>query len=147
MFILTCLTQGATALSGVTASIAQKLGANNYTLVTSGEIWRLITHMFLHGSLIHIVLNMYSLYILGSQLETFIGKAKFINSDFIKDNAVVIDIGINRDENDKLCGDVDFENVKDKVSFITPVPGGVGPMTIAMLMNNCVKNKFNKYIK
>lgn len=78
MFILTCLTQGATALSGVTASIAQKLGANNYTLVTSGEIWRLITHMFLHGSLIHIVLNMYSLYILGSQLETFIGKAKFI---------------------------------------------------------------------
>ena len=80
-------------------------------------------------------------------LISAIGKAKFINSDFIKDNAVVIDIGINRDENNKLCGDVDFENVKDKVSFITPVPGGVGPMTIAMLMNNCVKNKFNKYIK
>ena len=54
----------------------------------------------------------------------------------VKDGAVVIDVGMNRDENGKLCGDVDFDDVKDKCSFITPVPGGVGPMTIAMLMKN-----------
>ena len=54
----------------------------------------------------------------------------------VKQGAVVIDVGMNRDENGKLCGDVDFEDVKDKCSFITPVPGGVGPMTIAMLMKN-----------
>ena len=54
----------------------------------------------------------------------------------VKDGAVVIDVGMNRDENGKLCGDVDFEDVKDKCSYITPVPGGVGPMTIAMLMKN-----------
>ncbi|MBP5599089.1 MAG: bifunctional methylenetetrahydrofolate dehydrogenase/methenyltetrahydrofolate cyclohydrolase FolD [Lachnospiraceae bacterium] len=68
-----------------------------------------------------------------------IGKPKFINEEYVKDGAVVIDVGIHRDENNKMCGDVDFESVKDKVSKITPVPGGVGPMTIAMLMNNCVK--------
>lgn len=65
-----------------------------------------------------------------------IGKAKFIKADMIKEGAVVIDVGMNRDENGKLCGDVDFENVKEKCSFITPVPGGVGPMTITMLMYN-----------
>ncbi len=65
-----------------------------------------------------------------------IGKAKFVTEDMVKENAVVIDVGINRDENGKLCGDVDFENVKDKVSLITPVPGGVGPMTITMLLYN-----------
>ncbi len=69
-----------------------------------------------------------------------IGKPKFINSSFIKEGAVVIDVGIHRDENNKLCGDVDFDDVVDKVSAITPVPGGVGPMTIAMLMNNCVES-------
>lgn len=68
-----------------------------------------------------------------------IGKAKFITADMIKENAVVIDVGINRDEDGKLVGDVDFENVEKKVSYITPVPGGVGPMTIAMLMNNVIK--------
>ncbi len=68
-----------------------------------------------------------------------IGKKKFIQSEYIKDGAVVIDVGMHRDENGRLCGDVDFEDVKDKVSAITPVPGGVGPMTIAMLMNNCVE--------
>lgn len=68
-----------------------------------------------------------------------IGKAKFLTEDMIKQDAVVIDVGINRDENNKLCGDVDFENVKNKASYITPVPGGVGPMTIAMLMNNVIK--------
>ena len=68
-----------------------------------------------------------------------IGKPKFINEEYVKDGAVVIDVGIHRDENNKMCGDVDFDSVKDKVSKITPVPGGVGPMTIAMLMNNCVK--------
>lgn len=69
-------------------------------------------------------------------LVAAIGKAKFVKSDMVKDGAVVIDVGMNRDENGKLCGDVDFEDVKDKCSFITPVPGGVGPMTIAMLMKN-----------
>lgn len=68
-----------------------------------------------------------------------IGKPKFLKADMVKDGAVVIDVGINRDENNKLCGDVDFENVKLKASYITPVPGGVGPMTIAMLMNNVIK--------
>lgn len=69
-------------------------------------------------------------------LVAAIGKAKFVKADMVKDGAVVIDVGMNRDENGKLCGDVDFEDVKDKCSFITPVPGGVGPMTIAILMKN-----------
>jgi methylenetetrahydrofolate dehydrogenase (NADP+)/methenyltetrahydrofolate cyclohydrolase len=69
-------------------------------------------------------------------LVAAIGKAKFITADMVKEGAVVIDVGMNRDENGKLCGDVDFENVKDKCSYITPVPGGVGPMTITMLMYN-----------
>lgn len=68
-----------------------------------------------------------------------IGKAKFLKEDMVKDGAVVIDVGINRGEDGKLCGDVDFENVSRKASYITPVPGGVGPMTIAMLMNNVIK--------
>lgn len=67
------------------------------------------------------------------------GKSQFITADYVKEGAVVIDVGIHRDENNHLCGDVDFEGVKDKVAAITPVPGGVGPMTIAMLMSNCVK--------
>jgi methylenetetrahydrofolate dehydrogenase (NADP+)/methenyltetrahydrofolate cyclohydrolase len=65
-----------------------------------------------------------------------IGKPKFVTADMIKKGAVVIDVGMDRDENGKLCGDVDFENVKDICSYITPVPGGVGPMTITMLMTN-----------
>ncbi len=65
-----------------------------------------------------------------------IGRAKYVTADMVKENAIVVDVGINRDENGKICGDVDFENVKDKVSYITPVPGGVGPMTITMLMYN-----------
>lgn len=65
-----------------------------------------------------------------------IGKAKFFTADYVKEGAVVLDVGMNRDENGKLCGDVDFDDVKEKVSSITPVPGGVGPMTIAMLMKN-----------
>ena len=68
-----------------------------------------------------------------------IGKAKFITEDMIKDGAVIIDVGINRLDNGKLVGDVDFENVEKKASYITPVPGGVGPMTVAMLMNNVIK--------
>lgn len=68
-----------------------------------------------------------------------IGKPKFVTSDMVKDGVIVIDVGINRDENGKLVGDVDFENVKERASYITPVPGGVGPMTIAMLMNNVIK--------
>lgn len=72
-------------------------------------------------------------------LVVAIGKPKFITKDMVKDGAVVIDVGINRDENGKICGDVDFDGVSEVASYITPVPGGVGPMTIAMLMNNIVK--------
>ena len=72
-------------------------------------------------------------------LVAAVGRSKFITADMVRENAVVIDVGINRDENGKLCGDVDFDAVKDKASFITPVPGGCGPMTIAMLMQNTVK--------
>ena len=60
----------------------------------------------------------------------------FVTADMVKDGAVVIDVGINRKPDGKLCGDVDFESVEKKASFITPVPGGVGPMTISMLMQN-----------
>lgn len=67
-----------------------------------------------------------------------IGKPLFINSEYVKEGAVVIDVGIHRDENNKLCGDVDYKDVFPHVSATTPVPGGVGPMTIAMLMKNCV---------
>ena len=69
-------------------------------------------------------------------LVAAVGKPKIITADYIKEGAVVIDVGMDRDENGKLCGDVDFENCKDKAGFISPVPGGVGPMTIAMLMQN-----------
>ena len=72
-------------------------------------------------------------------LVSAIGKAKFITADMVKEGAVVIDVGMNRDETGKLCGDVDFEAVKGKASYITPVPGGVGPMTIAMLLANTLK--------
>ena len=65
-----------------------------------------------------------------------IGKAKFVNEEYVKPGAVVIDVGMNRDENNKLCGDVDFERVKDICGAITPVPGGVGPMTITTLLSN-----------
>lgn len=69
-----------------------------------------------------------------------IGKPRMITADYIKEGAVVIDVGINRDENGKLCGDVDFESAATVCSAITPVPGGVGPMTIAMLLNNCMES-------
>ncbi len=72
-------------------------------------------------------------------LVAAIGKAKFVGEEMVKDGAVVIDVGMNRDENGKLCGDVDFDAVAPKCSFITPVPGGVGPMTIAVLMKNTLK--------
>ena len=69
-------------------------------------------------------------------LVAAVGNAKFITADMVKDGAVVLDVGINRNDDGKLCGDVDFEKVKDKASWITPVPGGCGPMTIAVLMQN-----------
>ena len=69
-----------------------------------------------------------------------IGRTKFVTADYIKEGAVVIDVGMDRDENGKLCGDVDFDDVEPKAGAITPVPGGVGPMTIAMLMHNCVSS-------
>ncbi len=68
-----------------------------------------------------------------------IGKPRYLTREFIKEGSVVIDVGIHRDSNNKLCGDVDFQDVYEKVGAITPVPGGVGPMTIAMLMKNCVE--------
>ena len=71
-------------------------------------------------------------------LVAAIGKPKFITGDMVKEGAVVIDVGMDRDENGKLCGDVDFASVEPKASYITPVPGGVGPMTIAMLLQNTV---------
>ena len=71
-------------------------------------------------------------------LVAAVGKPKFITGDMVKDGAVVIDVGMDRDENGKLCGDVDFAAVEPKASYITPVPGGVGPMTIAMLLKNTV---------
>lgn len=73
-------------------------------------------------------------------LVVAIGKPRFIDAEYIKEGAVVIDVGIHRDEHNKLCGDVKFEEVEPLASAITPVPGGVGPMTIAMLMNNCVES-------
>lgn len=72
-------------------------------------------------------------------LISAIGKANFVTADMVKEGAVVIDVGINRLDNGKITGDVNFESVKEKASYITPVPGGVGPMTIAMLMNNVIK--------
>lgn len=77
-------------------------------------------------------------------LVSAVGKPGLITADMVKENAVVIDVAINRLENGKLCGDVDFENVKEKASFITPVPGGVGPMTIATLMKNTVTAAENR---
>ena len=76
----------------------------------------------------------------GDILIVAVGRPKMITADYVKEGAVVIDVGINRDENNKLCGDVDFESVAPKCSAITPVPGGVGPMTIAMLMKNCLES-------
>ncbi len=73
-------------------------------------------------------------------LVVAIGKKEFITAEYVKEGAVVIDVGIHRDENNHLCGDVDFKSVEPVASAITPVPGGVGPMTIAMLMNNCVES-------
>lgn len=72
-------------------------------------------------------------------LVAAVGKAKFVTKDMVKSGAVVIDVGMNRDENGKLCGDVDYDAVAEVASMITPVPGGVGPMTIAMLMKNTLK--------
>jgi methylenetetrahydrofolate dehydrogenase (NADP+)/methenyltetrahydrofolate cyclohydrolase len=73
-------------------------------------------------------------------LVVAVGKPKFITKEYIKEGAVVIDVGIHRMENKKLCGDVDYDDVAEYAGAITPVPGGVGPMTIAMLMNNCVES-------
>lgn len=76
-----------------------------------------------------------------------VGKAHMITSDYVKEGAIVIDVGINRNQDGKICGDVDFESVKEQVSFITPVPGGVGPMTIAILMRNTLDTYKNNYVR
>ncbi len=80
-------------------------------------------------------------------LVAAVGKAKFVTADMVKDGAVVIDVGMNRDENGKRCGDVDFEAVKEKASHITPVPGGVGLMTVAVLMQNTLVAAKNQKLK
>ena len=77
-----------------------------------------------------------------------VGRAGFVTGDMVSEGCVVMDVGINRNAEGKLCGDVDFESVSEKASFITPVPGGVGPMTITMLMKNtlkaaCIQNNVN----
>lgn len=77
-------------------------------------------------------------------LVVAVGKEKFVTGDMVKDGVVVIDVGINRDEGGKLCGDVDFGSVADKASYITPTPGGIGPMTRAMLLQNVVAAYTNK---
>lgn len=77
-------------------------------------------------------------------LVAAVGKAYFVTEDMVKEGAVVIDVGMNRNDDGKLCGDVDFESVKEKASFITPVPGGVGPMTITMLLENTVRAAAHK---
>ena len=77
-------------------------------------------------------------------LVAALGKPKFITKDYVKEGAVIIDVGIHRGADNKLCGDVAFEDVIDHISAITPVPGGVGPMTIAMLMRNCLESAKNK---
>ena len=77
-------------------------------------------------------------------LVAAIGRPKFFDDSYVKEGAVVIDVGIHRMDNGKLCGDVDYDKVVSKVAAITPVPGGVGPMTIAMLMNNCVESALSK---
>lgn len=102
--------------------IAQLMLANNATVT--------ITHSHTH--------NLKEVCKRADILIVAIGKAKFITREYVKDGAVVIDVGINRDENNKLCGDVDFNDVKDVASAITPVPGGVGAMTVAMLMKNVI---------
>lgn len=79
-------------------------------------------------------------------LVVAIGRAKMITADYIKEGAAVIDVGMNRDENNHLCGDVDFDSVVEKTSAITPVPGGVGPMTITMLMYNTVQSAKTKLV-
>lgn len=76
-------------------------------------------------------------------LISAVGKSKFITKEMVKQGAIVIDVGISRDKNNKITGDVDFEDVKNKVAFISPVPGGVGPMTVAMLMQNTIKAALN----
>lgn len=83
--------------------------------------------------------NLKSICLKGDILIVAVGQPYFIKVDMVKENSVIIDVGINKDENGKLVGDVDFHNVKEKVSYITPVPGGIGPMTRAMLLKNCIK--------
>jgi methylenetetrahydrofolate dehydrogenase (NADP+)/methenyltetrahydrofolate cyclohydrolase len=72
-------------------------------------------------------------------LVVAIGRAKFVTKDFVKDDAIVVDVGMDRDENGKLCGDVDFDDVENTASMMTPVPGGVGPMTITALMDQVIE--------
>ena len=80
-------------------------------------------------------------------LVVAVGRAKLVTADYVKEGAVVIDVGMDRDENGKLCGDVNTESVLEKASYVTPVPGGVGPMTIAMLLTNTVSAALGKFGK
>ena len=80
-------------------------------------------------------------------LVAAVGIPKFVTADMVKDGAVVIDVGMDRDENGKLCGDVDYESAEKKASYITPVPGGVGPMTRVMLLQNTLSSAKKKIYK
>lgn len=126
-------------------------GKNVVILGRSNEVGKPLIHLFLEKNATVTCChsrteNLKEICSRADVLVSAIGKPRFVTADYIKDGAVVIDVGINRDENGKLCGDVDFDNVKDKVSYITPVPGGVGPMTVTMLLVN-TKELTKKHIE
>jgi len=113
------------------------VGASN---IVGKPMWALLLNEFATVDICHIETKDLKSHTLRADIVIVgVGKVNLITQDMIKEGAIVVDIGINRLENGKLVGDVDFENVSKKASFITPVPGGVGPMTIAMLLKNTIK--------
>ena len=117
-----------------TGSFTDKRDGNKYAVVEIGDkIWMAENLRYTDSSKTK---NLKEICLGADILVVAIGRANFVTGDMIKEGAVVIDVGMNRLDNGKLCGDVEFESAEKKASFITPVPGGVGPMTIAMLMKN-----------
>ena len=116
------------------------VGSRGFVSCTPLGIIQLLkrSHIEIAGK--HCVVNLKEITKQADILVVAVGKPKFVDDSYVKEGAVVIDVGIHRDENNKLCGDVDYEKVAPHTSAITPVPGGVGPMTIAMLMYNCVSS-------
>lgn len=118
-------------------------GAHAVIVGRSDIVGKPIAHMLLNRNATVTVCHSYTRNLaditrMADILIVAVGKPKFITADMVKDGAVVIDVGINRMEDGKLCGDVDFDTVKEKASAITPVPGGVGPMTVAELLGNSI---------